>query len=483
MESKAVAAAAGAPGAVSYNFDEDVIMRSDVANSDDRAPTGALPWKFSQCFGEKSSYEDMQEADRLTAVEFGPTGEYLATGDKGGRVVVFKQTPRSPEVEAAQGKVAYQFYCEFQSHDPEFDYLKSLEIEEKINCIRWCRNRGNGVFLLSTNDKTVKLWKIYEKTVRETEGFNFSNGEAGSDDPEQSGAGTGAGGRPRVTQLRVPRTTSVGTTVTAVPRRVFSNAHAYHINSLSVNSDGESYMSADDLRINLWNLEITDHSFNIVDIKPENMEELTEVITSACFHPTQCNLFMYSSSRGCIRLGDMRQRALCDQHAKMFEVTEDGEPSFFSEIIASISDAKFADGGRYIVSRDYLTLKIWDINMESRPVRTINIHEHLRSKLCDLYENDCIFDKFECTVSGDGQYYATGSYNGTFHVYDTHGISDTCIEASRPPPPQDQCAFGRDVQVDLNALDFAKKTLHLSWHPGAHAAAIAGLNNLFIYSV
>lgn len=42
--------------------------------------------------------------------------------------------------------------------------------------------------------------------------------------------------------------------------------------------------------------------------------------------------------------------------------------------------------------------------MESRPVQTINIHDHLRNKLCDLYENDCIFDKFECTFSGDGKY-------------------------------------------------------------------------------
>ena len=38
--------------------------------------------------------------------------------------------------------------------------------------------------------------------------------------------------------------------------------------------------------------------------------------------------------------------------------------------------------------------------MDSRPVKTIPIHDHLRGKLCDLYENDCIFDKFECTWSG-----------------------------------------------------------------------------------
>lgn len=50
--------------------------------------------------------------------------------------------------------------------------------------------------------------------------------------------------------------------VEASLRRVFANAHTYHINSISVNSDLETYLSADDLRINLWNLEITDQSFS-----------------------------------------------------------------------------------------------------------------------------------------------------------------------------------------------------------------------------
>jgi hypothetical protein len=31
-------------------------------------------------------------------------------------------------------------------------------------------------------------------------------------------------------------------------------------------------------------------------------------------------------------------------------------------------------------------------------------------QLCDLYENDSIFDKFECCLSGDGTRAATGSY-------------------------------------------------------------------------
>ena len=36
-----------------------------------------------------------------------------------------------------------------------------------------------------------------------------------------------------------------------------------------------------------------------------------------------------------------------------------GSRSFFTEIIASISDIKFAKDGRYILSRDYMTLKVF----------------------------------------------------------------------------------------------------------------------------
>ena len=35
-----------------------------------------------------------------------------------------------------QSAFEYRYTTEFQSHEPEFDYLKSLEIEEKINQVR-----------------------------------------------------------------------------------------------------------------------------------------------------------------------------------------------------------------------------------------------------------------------------------------------------------------------------------------------------------
>jgi len=408
-------------------------------------------WRFSQLFGEKDSVEEVSDVDIVSAIEFDETGEFLAVGDRGGRVVVFEQDASD-----------YKFFAEFQSHEPEFDYLKSLEIEEKINKIKWCRRTNDSHFLLTTNDKTIKLWKLSQKNIRQVNNRAPTNGG-----------------------LAFPEVTTTESLIVASPKKVFANAHAYHINSISLNSDGETYISADDLRINLWNMEISDQSFNIVDIKPANMEELSEVITSASFHPNHCNLFMYSSSKGSIKLNDTRQNALCDQHAKYFEEPEDPSTrSFFSEIISSISDCQFSRDGRHILSRDYLTLKIWDINMESQPVKTIKIHEHLRSKLCDLYESDFIFDKFECHLSGDGSKLITGSYHNIFYCYDWQNDVVTTFEANKTYPTNKIKTLpfaNRNKDINADTMDFNKKCLHMAYHPKQDIIAVGASNNLFLY--
>lgn len=60
----------------------------------------------------------------------------------------------------------------------------------------------------------------------------------------------------------------------------------------------------------------------------------------------------------------------------VFEEPEDPSArSFFSEIISSVSDVKFSHSGRYLLTRDYLTAKVWDLNMESKPLETYQVRE------------------------------------------------------------------------------------------------------------
>ncbi|KAF8369791.1 hypothetical protein HHK36_032187 [Tetracentron sinense] len=288
--------------------------------------------------------------DIISAIEFDKTGDHLATGDRGGRVVLFERTDTRDhggsrrDLERMDYPVSrhpeFRYKTEFQSHEPEFDYLKSLEIEEKINKIRWCQTANSALFILSTNDKTIKYWKVQEKKVKKICDMNLDPSKAvGNGSVASSSISTipkpyiANGGCPDrsynylsndfsfppggISSLHLPVVASHETSLVPRCRRIYAHAHDYHINSISNNSDGETFISADDLRINLWNLEISNQSFNIVDVKPTNMEDLTEVITSAEFHPTHCNMLAYSSSKGSIRLIDLRQSALCDTHTKL----------------------------------------------------------------------------------------------------------------------------------------------------------------------
>lgn len=200
-----------------------------------------------------------------------------------------------------------------------------------------------------------------------------------------------------------------------------------------------------------------------------------------------------------------------------FEQEEDPSArSFFSEIISSISDVRFSHDGRYILSRDYLTVKIWDVNMERTPVKTIPIHEHLRPRLCDTYENDSIFDKFEVVFSGDAKNVMTGSYNNNFMIYpsDPERETEVVLQADKSAFKQKKIGVPTPInnastsptnggptkksnsragspasgaggqggrmkkETDADQIDFNKKILHMSWHPYEDSIAIAATNNV-----
>lgn len=136
--------------------------------------------------------------------------------------------------------------------------------------------------------------------------------------------------------------------------------------------------------------------------------------------------------------------------------------------------------------------QVWDSHKSSAPVSVINVNQNLRPHLPDLYETDNIFDKFEASVSGCGNYVATGTYNNIFQVHNREGTLSASTEVSRTVPRK-RLALGGGKNVLKNngkradgggeTLQFDKKIMYLAWHPERDVVAIAGLNRLYFYTV
>lgn len=60
-------------------------------------------------------------------------------------------------------------------------------------------------------------------------------------------------------------------------------------------------------------------------------------------------------------------------------------------------------------------------------MQTLNVTDYLDMKLCEVYESERIFDKFDLQVSPDSRMVLTGGYHSHTHVIDLQRRINTTI--------------------------------------------------------
>ena len=99
---------------------------------------------------------------------------------------------------------------------------------------------------------------------------------------------------------------------------------------MSASTDGEHFISGDEVGINLWNIYSNNVGYNLVNIAPPKMDDLLEVLTHCEFHPQDPMVYLYSSSRGYFSVADLRSQTA---HAKYDCTDEETHENTFSEIV------------------------------------------------------------------------------------------------------------------------------------------------------
>ena len=289
----------------------------------------------------------------------------------------------------------------------------------------------------------------------------------------------------------IPRSKVINEGWEGKQRNFYRNAHEYHINSLSLSADGENFASADDLRINIWNVEDNSAVYNVLDIKPKNIDELDEVITHCEFSPLHPSIFLYTTSKGLLHICDFREQSSFQTKSSLkFEVGVGQKKTIFSDLINSLSSGKFLKNYEHgIVTRDYLSVKVWDIRTTSgQPQHSMQVCDYLEKNLCNLYEEDSIYDKFFCDVSPDNNYLLTGSYNRNGHVIDIAGTNNSTLQTNFDMKRGKTAGKVRKYSnnkklaaLDTGDIDFKKKILYGCWSPVENIAALAFRNCIFLY--
>ena len=418
-------------------------------------------WKFTQVFGDKFSADKVANEDIISALNFDRSGNYLAVGDKAGRLILFE---RNLHTKSKTPFNEFVYQTEIQSHHKEFDFLQSVDIEEKINCIEWINQPDENPMILSANDKTVKLWKLSQKVIKRSEKF-----------PSRAGMTLG--------NLKMPKLKTIEQTTCPSLKRTFPNLHGYHIHTVSLCANHTNFISADDLSVFLWDLEHMKSTHAFINIKPPSLNELTEVVTTACFSPAIDYNFAVGTSKGNLKLFDTRESARFANNGVIFEDEAlKKNKNVFTDIVSSISDVKFINDGSQLVSRDYLNTKLWDPRRPKEPLRVIKFFEPLNSKLYEVYEKDHIFDKFNLGISRNGKQFVTGLYNNYFHICDLDGSKNTQFELNFNKKTISKAIPANYFETLPTTFDFNKKVFKTAWNPEHDCIVLASLNCLFIYN-
>lgn len=108
--------------------------------------------------------------------------------------------------------------------------MRSVEIEERVNDIHWLKQQGKNLYVMTTNKRSVKLWRLSHKLMKKV--------------VKTSGK-----------ELAIPKMQVTEDGLVPTLKTAFPALHTHPINSLSVSANEEYAITSDDLKIYLWNLE------------------------------------------------------------------------------------------------------------------------------------------------------------------------------------------------------------------------------------
>ena len=190
--------------------------------------------------------------------------------------------------------------------------------------------------------------------------------------------------------LMIPKPKTISSSKQGKHLATYKSCKEDKLHSISMAHDRENFITADEARVDLWNIEKTnDTVYSLVDYERRHSTFEDERITSAKFNQNSGCSFLYTTSTGKINICDLRERS--DFHSRPSLQLEVGfknnglRSHVFNKWVDCVSEAKFVPGTTQVVSRDYMSVKLWDLrsasSYNSKPLYSAQVTDYMERHL------------------------------------------------------------------------------------------------------
>lgn len=400
---------------------------------------------FLTAFGDHVPLSHFKSDDTISALSFTSDGQFLASGDHAGRIVVFRFTEGSNNKNCPM----VSFVTQIHAHKSQFDYFRSELSEMKVNSLKWVPRQTLNPLLLTCNSHDVKLWK-FNLTTKTTWAEN-------SCAEDEDGV--------FLDEFIFPTVKHNDMKYSSECVKTYSDIQTEYIMDLQTMPDQRSFLMVDVSCVKLWDIERDVKSVCLCKVSQQEPEIITSGITEK--HPQS---FVIGDDYGLCRMFDLRQQA--EDLNPVFEIDTAMYASKNQQLDGcdSIGSIVFSHDGNYFAARRFGDVQVFDIRNTNMPAAKLDV-QWFPGQMEWLVGDDYVKDQFRTTFTPDDKI-VTGCYSADFIAWDwkTQTTSRHKAVSSRTPrhPPEP----GRD---------FSKRVTVCEAHPSKEIVAVVSTAALFLF--
>ncbi|OHS93601.1 hypothetical protein TRFO_40105 [Tritrichomonas foetus] len=392
-------------------------------------------------FGDQVPLSQFKPDDTISTLAFSEDGQFLASGDQAGRVVVFKVNGKV----TATNRPTVSFVTQVHAHKAQFDYFRSELSEMKVNSLKWVPRQCLNPLLLTCNSHDAKLWSFNASPKVVWNNFN----------PNQTSLDTFVFPTPRMPDTKY----------TSQCVRTFTDIQTEYIVDLQCLSDQHSFLMVDVSCVKLWDIERDVKSVCLCKVSQQEPE-----ITTSAIHNVYPSAFLIGDDYGVCRILDMRQQTEDLTPSIEVDTSLHSSRSQQMEGCDSIGSVVFSPCGNYFAARRFGDVQVWDIRQPSAPAARLDV-QWFPGQMEWLVSDDYVKDQFRTAFTPNGKI-VTGCYSADFVAWDFKSNKTTkhkAVSQRTPRPPPEP---GRD---------FSKRVTVCESHPNQEIVAVVSTAALFVF--